>query len=315
MLGQGIFEFIAVFYMTKKRKRKEEIVEPNLSWDEIFHRYIARQRGRNHSDLTVLKYNFVISEYFEFCNQRVSEASVGEYKNLLVMENMKPVTINKYITILKTFFNWSEKQKFIRKNPGENIEFLNEEDRLPVVVRKDDMNKLIEDAGKDPLQRNQDVLLFELFYGCGIRTNELCHVKIDEVDFEKATIKIAKGKGGKERIVAFPSSMLPRLKNYKSGILINFPMNDYLFPNRLGKRMGTSTVYKRISGILSKVLGKKKGAHTLRHSFATVMLEEGAPMKAIQMQLGHASMATTELYTHNTITRLKDLHSKAHPKG
>jgi integrase/recombinase XerC len=301
--------------MVKKRKLKGVIIKPTQPWGEIHSLYLARQRRRNHSELTITKYDFVITEYFEFCNQKVSEASVGEYKNLLSMENMKAVTINKYITILKTFFNWSEKQKFIKTNPGENILFLQKEERLPIIVRKDDMNKLIEDAEKDPLQRNQDVLMFEIFYGCGIRTNELCHVKIQEVNFEKSTLKITEGKGGKERIVAFPNTILTRLKNYKSGITTTFPMNEYLFPNRTGKRMGTSTAYKRISGILGKVLGKKKGAHTLRHSFATVMLEEGAPMKAIQMQLGHASMATTELYTHNTITRLKELHAKAHPKG
>lgn len=298
-----------------KKLKKAIIVNPIISWEEIQERFFARHKRRNHSPLTITKYRFVIEEYFAFCKSKVSEKSLNEYKNLLTLENFEAVTINKYISILKTFFNWSEKQEYIQTNPGDNIEFLEKKKRLPVVIREAQMQKLFDDMEKDPTQRVQDVLMFEVFYGSGIRTNELCHVKISEVDLIKATLKITEGKGGKERVVAFPPTMLPRLKNYLSGLNRMFPMNNYLFPNRMGNRMGAATAYRRISSVLGKLLNEKKGAHTLRHSFATVMLERGAPMKAIQMQLGHASMDTTKLYTHNTINRLRDVHKKSHPRG
>ena len=302
--------------MAKKKKLKKAIlVKPSEPWQEVIKQYFARQVRRNHSSLTIVKYKFVIEEYFDFCNGRVSEKSFNDYKKLLRYEGVKSITVNKYITILKTFFNWVEKQKLITINPGDNIEFLEEEERLPIVIRGEQLEKLFKDLDTDPVLRVQDGLMFELFLGTGIRTNELCHVLITDVDFEKAGLKITEGKGGKERVVAFPATALPRLKNYLTGIKNNFPMNEYLFPNRVGTKMATSTAYKRISAVLGKILHKKKGAHTLRHSFATVMLENGAPMKAIQMQLGHASMATTELYTHNTISRMKAVHEKAHPKG
>lgn len=257
----------------------------------------------------------MLDDYFTFSRQEVSKYTIREYLNSLTLNNRKEITVNKHLTILRTFFNWAEKNEFIRLNPTNEIQFREGEERLVTVIRKAQMEKLYNEIEHDNSLRVQDITMFDLFYGTGIRTDELCNLKFEDLNTKKGQLRIRKGKGGKQRVVAVPQKTLDALKKYIAEVRLIYPMNEFLFPSRRGLQMRGSTVYIRIAKILTRLVDKKKGAHTLRHSFATVMLEENAPMVVIKEQLGHTSMETTQLYTHMAIGRLKSVHEKAHPKG
>lgn len=265
--------------------------------------------------MTIVKYEFVIEEYFSHCKLKVSKKTIRLYIESIRLENLKVITVNKYISVIKTFMKWAFKHELINKDPAREIKLLEKEGRLAIVIRAAQMEQLYQDMEKDQSLRVQDAIMFDVFYGTGVRTNELINVKFNEVNLEAGTLKITEGKGGKERIVAMPNMTIEGLRSYIPEVQRIFPVNEFLFPNRKGKQMKRATVYVRISAILRNILGEKKGAHTLRHSFATVMIERGAPMVAVKEQLGHSSMETTEGYIHNAMARMKELHSKAHPKG
>ncbi len=290
-------------------------VKPKKSWEHILEDYMKRHDEKRHSKLTVIKYEQVIRDFVSFAGTGISRDKIRDYiRTLQLGEQHLKITINKHITILKTFFSWAVKQKLLDRNPMTGIESLRGEKRLRTVLHRHQVEALYKEAEKDPHVLGQDLVMFDVFYGTGIRTNELVNIDQTDLDTASHTIRIRVAKGGSERIVAVPKQVYAHLMEYLVGIKLRFPTSNVLFPNSKGKRINPRYVYERIQRILIRLLSEKKGAHTLRHSFATVMINEGAPLPAVQKQLGHKSAATTQIYDHSAVDRLKKVHQTAHPK-
>jgi integrase/recombinase XerC len=188
--------------------------------------------------------------------------------------------------------------------------------RLPVFVERDKMQQLLNDEefGEGyPGLRNR--LILEVFYATGMRLSELVNLTESDIDFHHDTIKVL-GKRNKERLIPFGHKLESMLKLYIEEKRRSFVDSEVLFLTDAGKPIYSRMVYRIVTGSLSKVTTlEKKSPHVLRHTFATHLLNNGAELNAVKELLGHANLSATQIYTHNTIDKLKNIYKQAHPKA
>ena len=232
----------------------------------------------------------------------------------LMEQKITPRSVNRKITTLKTFYKYLLRQNIVAENPMLKILSPKTSKRLPVFIEKEKMDTLLDDTMfDDDFEGQRNKLIIELFYATGIRLSELINLKQSNVDLYLCQIKVL-GKRNKERIVPFNSILKEQIEHYlKLKDNIN---EDYLFINKNGKKLYEKFVYRIVNTYLTQITtANKKSPHVLRHTFATHMLNNGADLNAIKELLGHANLSATQIYTHNTVEKLKNIHKQAHPKG
>lgn len=241
----------------------------------------------------------------------------------MLEQKMSPRSVNRKLTALKTFYKFLLKQGVIKLSPMLKVQSPKTPKRLPVFVEQEKMDKLLDNSAEDaPVFTNdfegkRDKLVLELLYGCGIRRAELINLRKDNVNLYKGEIKVL-GKRNKERIIPINSSLSRAIQEYleamnKENIIST---DGVLVTMSSGKKVYEKLVYGIVRKYLSKVTTlNKKSPHVLRHTFATHMLNRGADINAIKELLGHSSLSATQVYTHNTIEKLKNIHDQAHPKA
>jgi len=225
-------------------------------------------------------------------------------------------SINRKLTTLKSFYKFLLREGVLKENPMCRITPPKTSKRLPVFVEKDKMEMLFEqvDFGEGyPGMRNK--LILEMFYATGMRLSELVNLKETDLDFHYDTIKVL-GKRNKERLIPFSKKFDSLLKSYLDEKRNSFGDVNDLFLTDKGKRIYAKMIYRIVIQYLGAVttLGKKS-PHVLRHSFATHLLNNGAELNAVKELLGHANLSATQVYTHNTIDKLKRIYKQAHPKA
>jgi len=187
--------------------------------------------------------------------------------------------------------------------------------RLPVFADQKDIHRLLTDiVFPEGFIGQRDKLVLETFYATGIRLSELINLQEKNIDWSNCQLKVL-GKGNKERLIPLHPEQLQRLKDYMAerNKLSN---TDFLFITDQGNKLYEKWVYRKVNSYLGSVTTlQKKSPHVLRHSFATHLMNEGAELNAVKELLGHKSLAATQVYTHNTIQKLKDIHKQAHPKS
>jgi integrase/recombinase XerC len=203
-------------------------------------------------------------------------------------------------------------------NPTKSIQVLKTKKRLPSYVEQDQMDTLLQSTEfPDSFEGRTDYLAISLLYQTGIRVSELVNLKISQIDRSAKQLKVL-GKGNKERIIPLNPEMLKRIEDYTTERKILFANNTTV--NLLVNAKGLPTNARKLYDVVKKYLSlittsEKKSPHVLRHSFATHLTGNGAELNAVKELLGHSSLAATQVYTHNSIERLRDIHKKAHPKG
>lgn len=225
-----------------------------------------------------------------------------------------PVTRARKLSTLRTFSKFLKANKYIDSNPTEAIEAPFKRKKLPKALSALEVSDLLDQdsKGKSPLR---DKAIIELMYASGLRAAELVSINLTSLDFSEKLVQVI-GKGNKERIVFFGESAREALAEYISSERVSTTTEKALFTNRQGQRLSTRSLQKIIKKwAVSSGLPSTVSPHTLRHSFATHMLDGGADLKSVQQLLGHSSLATTQIYTHLSVERLKDTVKKAHPRG
>jgi integrase/recombinase XerC len=226
-------------------------------------------------------------------------------------------TVNRKITSLKSFFKYLVKEEVIKDNPTLKISSSKTSKKLPQFVGLDDMNKLLDKLKfNNEYSGKRDRLIIEIFYSTGIRLSELINIKLKDVDTIKSQVKVL-GKRNKERIIPLTKELKKSIDNYM-GLRMNEKAIDrsYLLLTDSGKKLNPSMVYRKVNDLLKGVTTiDKKSPHILRHTFATHMLNNGADLNVIKELLGHASLSATEVYTHNSIGKLKQIFNNAHPRA
>jgi len=289
-----------------------------------FINYLTFQK--RYSKNTVISYQNDLDSFFKFISLEYKINHVNEITPPIVRtwlaslkENkVSSKTINRKISSLKSFFKYQLKMKNILVNPLSVIASLKVNRRLPSFIDKNDLHTLLNnDYFPDTFEGRTDYLIFEILYLTGMRRSELIYLKERHVDKHSCTIKVL-GKGNKERIIPVNNELIRIINEYISEKRIHFPelTDSYLLVNKKGKPLYPKYVYNVVEAYLSKVsTNQRRSPHILRHSFATHLTNNGAKINTIKELLGHSSLAATQIYTHNTIEKLKEVHKLAHPKS
>jgi len=258
--------------------------------------------------------NFLCESFETPSIKEISAAMIRSWLASLKEDAITSKSINRKISSLKSFFKFLMCEGLIESTPMSIIIAPKISKRLPVYVEEKDMQTLFNYVEfSDDWQGKTEKLIIQLFYATGMRISELINLKESQIDFSYRHIKIL-GKGNKERIVPLNVDILNLLSNYIQQKPVPFAKN--IFINKNGKPLYAKQVYNLVKKNLSLVTTvKKRSPHILRHSFATHLTNNGADLNAVKELLGHSSLAATQVYTHNSIDKLKEVFKKAHPKA
>lgn len=274
---------------------------------------------KKYSENTIKSYQNDLKKYQNFFKNKniemINEENIKEYLKYLKTENNEAKTISHNISTLRSFYKFLLIEKKINKNPMEWIEIPKIKKSLPKTLSFEEINKLLDIKLNDNYSYRNKAML-ELMYSSGLRVSELVNVKIHDIDSESCIIRVM-GKGSKERIVPLGDYAIKYidiyLKEYRNK-LIKKEYNDYLFLNNHGKKMTRQGFFKIIKNLAKQQNIKTEfSPHTLRHSFATHLLDGGADLRSIQEMLGHSDISTTQIYTHVSKELLKENYNNFHP--
>lgn len=248
---------------------------------------------------------------------RIQEEDIHQYLKELSVEGKSEKTISRVISCLKSFYKFLLIEKKVTRNPMENIEIPKLKKSLPHTLTEEEVNNLLEVPLLDSFSYRNKAML-EVLYATGIRVSELVNLKLGDIDIESATLRTM-GKGSKERIVPLGDYSLRYLtiyiRDYRP-LLLKRDYNDYLFLNNHGKKLTRQGFFKIIKARAKEAnIQKELSPHTLRHSFATHLLNHGADLRSIQELLGHSDISTTQIYTHISNEHLKESYKEFHPHG
>ncbi|MBT5273434.1 MAG: tyrosine-type recombinase/integrase [Flavobacteriales bacterium] len=260
------------------------------------------------------QFSIFLSEEYQISNE-VSEISfqiVRSWIASLLEKGVTPRSVNRKISTLKTYFKFLIRENVISESPMLKIVAPKSKKRLPVFIEENQIEKLLNEVEFDEgFIGERDKLIIELFYVTGIRLSELINIKIFDINFSNSLIKVL-GKRNKERLIPLSINIVNELQTFVK----KHNLNNYLFTNLGGTKVYTKLVYRVVKKYIGKISSvNKKSPHILRHTFATHMLNNGADINAIKELLGHANLSATQVYTHNTIEKLKTVYKQAHPRA
>ena len=281
---------------------------------------------KRYSPHTIISYQTDLDQFFAFLKSQYDSPSLsaitpGFVRSWLAEmrnDDITPKSLNRKISSLKSFFKYQLKVGEVKHSPMVTIVSPKVSKRLPSFVAQNEMETLQQYVEfPDTWKGQTDKLLLELFYATGMRLSELINLKDSQLDAANGQVKVL-GKGNKERIIPVSKELATRMSSYAENKKQRFPDATFanLFLNEKGKPLYPKYVYNVVKANLSLVTTlKKKSPHVLRHTFATHLTNNGADLNAVKELLGHSSLAATQIYTHNTIEKLKDVYKKAHPKA
>ena len=281
---------------------------------ENYRNYLKYERA--YSDNTVGAYMNDLNKYEEFLKKDILESDTEDLgKYLKYIKNLESTTVAHKITSIKSYFNYNIKRGIISVNPADKVSRPKLTKHLPEYLTEEEVGKLLDVEVKSPYDyRNKTIL--ELLYSSGIRISELVNIKTPNYDSEECLIRIM-GKGSKERIVPLGDYAVNIMNDYMNNYrpLINKKHTDYVFINNRGDKISRQFIFKVIKKeALKKGIKKDISPHTLRHTFATHLLKNGADLRIIQELLGHENISTTQIYTHVTNNKLKSDYETYFPK-
>ncbi len=290
---------------------------------EGFLSYLAAEKGLSRN--TVSSYHLDLKKFRAFLLLKdkefpvFSKNDIVDYIQNLRDESYSIASICRGLSTLKSFSRYLLLEHHIQDDPSENLESPRKWERLPKAISIEDMKTFLEsntaDIGSNPVAV-RDSVMFELLYSSGLRVSELISLRLEDVSFDAGFLRVT-GKGSKERIVPLHMRALERLKDYmdtERPAILKKKRSVFLFITRRGGPMTRQRFWQTM-----KILGRKTGLdispHTIRHSFATHLLEGGADLRSLQKLLGHADISTTQIYTKVTSDRLKQVYAKYHPRA
>lgn len=279
---------------------------------------------KRYSQHTVLSYRNDLDQFFSFLSAEfdapgIPQITAGMIRTWLASlkeEKYTAKSIHRKISSLRSFFKVQLREGLISQTPLTTIVAPKIAKRLPAFVAKDDMDTLFNYVEfTDDWKGRTDRLILSVFYHTGMRVSELVNLREGQFDAHYGQLKVV-GKGNKERIIPLSPGLVKEIEAYVSDKPAKMEGQVHLFVNEANKPLTRSIVYQSVKKYLSKVTTlEKKSPHILRHTFATHLTNNGADLNAVKELLGHASLAATQIYTHNTIDKLKEVFRKAHPKA
>ncbi|ADR22389.1 tyrosine recombinase XerC [Marivirga tractuosa] len=291
---------------------------------DTFFKYL--QFEKRYSSHTLVSYQNDLDQFSKYLEDQFQTCDLlkAEHRHIrswvvnLMQDGVKPRSINRKIIALRSFYKFAISREAIHQNPTQKIKALKSAKELPQFVQEKEMDNLLSHiVFPEDFEGNRDALIMELLYGTGMRLAELIGLKEDDFNRQAGTIRIL-GKGNKERVVPFHLEIGRRLDKYifhKKELFSHNGQSPLIVSNN-----GSKAYPMLINRITKKYLDQvttisKRSPHVLRHTFATHLLNKGADLNAVKDMLGHSSLAATQVYTHNSLDKLKKVFDQAHPKA
>ena len=291
------------------------LIDEFLKYLQLEKRYSPHTVKAYQIDIT--QFQDYLDEAYESVLQNAKHPMVRSWLAQMLDYGISPRSVNRKISVLKSFYKFLLKEEKVKEDPTIKVVPPKMSKKLPVFVEEDQMRKLLDELDfTDGYAGVRDKLMIELFYSTGIRQAELIHLKINDIDLSSNVIKVL-GKRNKERLIPLTLELRKKIEIYlKLRAELPVKYSSYLLLTNKGKKLYPNLVYRQVNHYLSQVTSlDKKSPHVLRHTFATHMLNNGADLNAIKELLGHANLSATQVYTHNTIDKLKKVYNQAHPRA
>lgn len=288
-----------------------------------FKRFLKLEKGLSANSIYSYAYDLKkFYDYLEENNKDIKSASSDDVQHFLSFQkNQKhnsSRTLARSLAAIRQFYNYLADNNLEIKNPTIKIETPHVEKTLPDFLTLEEIEILFNSISEDDYYQLRDKALFELLYSAGLRISEAIELTLGDVSFEERLIKVT-GKGSKERLVPLGDAAVRLLEQYlkeSRGRILGTRASEYIFISKKGSMLNRKSVWRLLKGYVDKTDIKKNiTPHTLRHSFATHLLEQGADLRVVQELLGHTDISTTQLYTHLAKSQLQQIHKKYHPKG
>ena len=288
--------------------------------DRYINKYLTYlEIEKNASGHTISNYHLDLKQFRAFLSdkdvRKIDRLDIRKYLGFLKGRNLKKRTLARKLSTLRSFFKFLLRDGYIKSNPVAGVTSPKLEKRLPIFLDVNKVTKLVESPDKISLLGLRDRAILETLYSTGMRVSELVGLNIGRVDFIGGMVKVY-GKGKKERLIPIGDRALRAIRDYLGKEPSEKKENRAIFLNKSRRRLTDRGIQNLINKyILRASLKEKISPHTLRHSFATHLLDRGADLRSIQELLGHASLSTTQIYTHVTTEHLKSVYNKAHPRA
>ncbi len=290
--------------------------------EDSFIKFLEQEKRLSYN--TIISYKLDLKQFQSFFNEyssttKIETADKRAIRSWIVELSLKSLSaksINRKIATLKSFFKFLIKRDIIEINPTTNINSLKTDQKIPSFIKEKDINYLFDNLEvENNFEGERDMLVLELLYGTGIRISELINLKTINVNISKKEIKVL-GKRNKERIIPIHDQVLNQINKYinkKNNINSD---HEYLLCTKKGDQLYPMLIYRIVKKQLSSLINSKKyNPHLLRHTFATHILNKGGDLNSIKDLLGHESLAATQIYTHNSIEKLKETFKSSHPRA
>ena len=294
----------------------DEIIEEYLKFIQLEKGLSENTIGAYRRDLK--KYQDYLEEekisHIDFIDRQTIQVCLGDLHD----KGASAKSIARFISTIRSFHQFALREKYAAKDPTVLIETPKYERRLPDVLEVDEVIRLLETPDMSKNNGYRDCAMLELLYATGMRVTELINLKVEDVNLIMGFVRVF-GKGNKERIVPLGETIIDILETYIETVrpqLLKKTVTDNLFLNMHGKPLSRQAIWKMIkqNGVKAEIF-KTLTPHTLRHSFATHLLENGADLRAVQEMLGHADISTTQLYTHVSKSQIRKIYNQFHPRA
>ena len=282
-----------------------------------FLNYLLVDKGLSNN--TAKAYEADISSFFQWLDnedlkyKNLQEDHINQYISFLFQRKMRSSSVNRKISSIKSFYIFLVKRNFVKNSPLNDLVTPKQEKYLPESMSEAEVDKLLNSPDVSNRIENRDKAMIEMLYATGMRISELVNLKITDVDMKRCVVKVF-GKGSKERLVPFGETALDSLRSYLNER--EQSSSKEIFLSNRGKKMTRVAFWQRVKVYLIREnLKNSISPHTLRHAFATHLLNRGADLRSVQLLLGHSDLSTTQIYTHIAKQRLSDVLKKHHPRG
>ena len=282
-----------------------------------FLNYLLVDKGLSNN--TAKAYEADISSFFQWLDnedlkyKNLQEDHINQYISFLFQKKMRSSSVNRKISSIKSFYIFLVKRNFVKNSPLNDLVTPKQEKYLPESMSEAEVDKLLNSPDVSNKIENRDKAMIEMLYATGMRISELVNLKITDVDMKRCVVKVF-GKGSKERLVPFGETALDSLRSYLNER--EQSSSKEIFLSNRGKKMTRVAFWQRVKVYLIREnLKNSISPHTLRHAFATHLLNRGADLRSVQLLLGHSDLSTTQIYTHIAKQRLSDVLKKHHPRG
>lgn len=325
-MGDG--EALSLLSFVKKERRRYAfrqftMKDARFALEDYLHFLkIERQLSQN----TIFSYKRDLNNYIDAMEKnglqtisQIDRSAILNHLHHMKEEGKSSRTIARHISSIRSFHQFMLREKVSTEDPTVHLEMPKLEQKLPEVLSVSEVDKLISIPEEGKPQGKRDIALLELLYGTGMRVSELIGLNMDDVHISMGFVRVF-GKGGKERIIPLGGGAVKACSAYirdaRPTFVANKTGSDAFFVNMRGSRLTRQGCWKILKGYAVKAgIHKELTPHILRHSFATHLIENGADIRAVQEMLGHADISTTQIYTHVSKSRLKDVYVKFHPRA